>query len=224
MMNFVSTPLSRRQLLCGSIALSGLSFGSPIVTAWAQPLLKRTPEQVLGPFYPVLKTIDRGADLTKIPGRPGHAQGQVIYLMGRVRTRGGEPVAGAKVEIWQANTHGRYVHPGDTNPAPLDPAFEGHGIQLTDNEGRFRFKTIKPGAYPTGVGDWIRPPHVHFDVSGQVSRLVTQMYFDGEPLNDKDQIRRTADCTECLSARVMPPTKELESDSLIAVWDVVLRR
>ena len=224
MMSPVSAPLSRRQLLHASIVLGGLSLGSPIVAAWAQTALKRTPDQVLGPFYPMLSTIDRGADLTTIPGRPGRAQGQVIHLMGRVLTRRGEPVPRAKVEIWQANTHGRYVHPIDTNPAPLDPAFEGHGIQLTDTEGRFRFKTIKPGAYPTGSGDWIRPPHIHFDVSGPVSRLVTQMYFEGEPLNDKDQIRQTADCKDCLSAKLLPPTKDLEPDSLIAVWDVVLRR
>jgi protocatechuate 3,4-dioxygenase beta subunit len=223
LMNSVLTPLSRRQLLRASILLGGVSV-SPIIAAWAQTPLKRTPEQVLGPFYPVLPTGDRGADLTRIPGRPGRAQGQVIHLMGRVLNRRGEPMSGAKVEIWQANTYGRYVHPGDTNPAPLDPNFEGHGKQITDAEGRFRFKTIKPGSYPTGVGDWIRPPHIHFDVSGQVSRLVTQMYFEGDSLNDKDQIRQAADCKECLSAKLMAPTKELESDSLIAVWDIVLRR
>ena len=224
MRNPALTSLSRRQLLRASIVLGGITFASPITRVWSQAPLKRTPEQVLGPFYPVLKTIDRGADLTRVPGKPDRAQGQVIYLVGRVLTRRGELVSGAKVELWQANTYGRYVHPGDTNPAPLDPAFEGHGIQLTDDEGRFRFKTIKPGAYPTGAGDWIRPPHIHFDVSGQISRLVTQMYFEGEPLNDRDHIRQTADCKECLTAKLMPPTKDLESDSLIAVWDIVLRR
>jgi protocatechuate 3,4-dioxygenase, beta subunit len=224
MMSSALTPLSRRQLLRAPIALGGLSLSPRIIAAQAQTLLKRTPEQVLGPFYPVIRTLDRGADLAKIPGKPGRAQGQVIHLMGRVLTPQGEPVSGAKVEIWQANMHGRYVHPSDTNPAPLDPSFEGHGVQLTDSEGRFRFRTIKPGAYPTGVGDWIRPPHIHFDVSGQVSRLVTQMYFEGEALNDKDQIRQSAGCKERLTAKLAPPTKDLEPDSLIAVWDIVLRR
>ena len=224
MTNSALTPLSRRQLLRASIMLGGLSFCPSIIASHAQTLLKRTPEQVLGPFYPVLRTVDRGADLTTRPGKPGHAQGQVIHLMGRVLTPGGEPVSAAKVEIWQANTHGRYVHPSDINPAPLDPNFEGHGVQLTDAEGRFRFKTIKPGAYPTGVGDWIRPPHIHFDVSGHVNRLVTQMYFEGEALNDKDQIRQSITCKECLTAKLVPPTKELEPDSLVAIWEIVLRR
>ena len=224
MMSSAVTALSRRQLLHASIVLGGLGLCRSVLPALAQTTLKHTPEQVLGPFYPVLRTVDRGADLTLVPGKPGHAKGQVVHLMGRVLKPGGQPVPGARVEIWQANTHGRYVHPSDTNPAPLDPSFEGHGMQLTDAEGRFRFKTIKPGAYPTGMGDWVRPPHIHFDVSGQVNRLVTQMYFEGDALNDKDHIRQTVGCKECLTAKLMPPTKDLEPDSLVAVWDIVLRR
>jgi len=218
------TPLTRRQLLRASIALGSLTLCGPITAAQAQTPLKRTPEQVLGPFYPVLRTVDRAADLTTFPGKPGRAQGQMIYLMGRVLNPRGEPVSGAKVDIWQANTYGRYIHPSDTNPAPLDPNFEGHGVQLTDAEGRFRFKTIKPGAYPTGDGDWIRPPHIHFDVTGQINRLVTQMYFEGDPLNEKDQIRQGVRCKDCLTTKLMPATKDVEPDSLIAVWDIVLRR
>ncbi len=219
-----TAPLSRRQLLQASIALGSLGLTSPVTLAWAQAPLRRTPEQVLGPFYPVVGTVDRGSDLTRIPGKPGQAQGQVIYLVGRVLNTRGEPVSGARVDIWQANAHGRYVHPGDPNAAPLDPNFEGHGVQLTDGEGRFRFKTIKPGAYPTGEGDWIRPPHIHFDVTGRVNRLVTQMYFDGDPLNEKDRLRQSVMCKDCLTAKVMPPTREMEADALIAVWDIVLRR
>jgi protocatechuate 3,4-dioxygenase, beta subunit len=148
----------------------------------------------------------------------------VIYLMGRVLNQRGEPVPGAKVEIWQANNHGRYVHPSDSNPAPLDPNFEGYGVQLADGEGRYRFKTIKPGAYPTTTAGWIRPPHIHFDVSGHVNRVVTQMYFDGEPLNDKDHFLQATNCKACLTTKLMPPPKELEIDSLVAVWDIVLAR
>jgi len=223
-MSFAVTTLSRRQLLHASIMLGSLGLGRSVRPVLAQTPLKKTPEQVLGPFYPVLRTVDRGTDLTAIAGKPGRAQGQVIHLMGRILNLRGEPVSGARVEIWQANTHGRYVHPGDTNPAPLDPSFEGYGKQLTDAEGRFRFRTIKPGAYPTGVGDWIRPPHIHFDVSGQINRLVTQMYFEGDALNDKDKIRQSVGCKECLTAKLIPPTKDLEPDSLIAIWDIVLPR
>ena len=215
--------LSRRQLLGASLVLAGISVWRPVVAlAQAQP--RQTPEQVLGPFYPVLKGIDRGSDLTAIPGRPGRAQGQVIYVLGRVINLKGEPLRGAKVEIWQANTHGRYVHPSDTNSAPLDHAFEGYGAQLTDGEGRYRFKTIRPGAYPTGVGDWIRPPHIHFDVMGRVNRLVTQMYFDGDALNDKDRILQRVGCKECLTTKLLPPTREMEADALVAPWDIVLAR
>jgi protocatechuate 3,4-dioxygenase, beta subunit len=106
----------------------------------------------------------------------------------------------------------------------LDPNFEGHGVQLTDAEGRYRFKSVKPGAYPTGTDDWTRPPHIHFDVVGHVNRLVTQMYFEGDPLNDKDRILQGARCKECLMTKLGAPTKDLESDSLVAVWDIVLAR
>jgi protocatechuate 3,4-dioxygenase beta subunit len=188
----------------------------------AQTSLKRTPEEIMGPFFPVGAEPIRAVDLTK--GPTGRAQGQVINLMGRVINRAGDPVPGAGIEIWQANTHGRYTHPSDTNPAPLDPNFNGFAIQTADGEGRYRFKTIKPGSYPTGVGDWLRPPHIHFDVSGKMDRLVTQMYFPGEPLNDLDRILKETPRKEMLIGRVLPPTTNVEQDSIVIVWDVVLTR
>jgi protocatechuate 3,4-dioxygenase, beta subunit len=142
--------------------------------------------------------------------------------MGRVLSVDGQPVRGARVELWQANTYGRYTHPSDTNPAPLDPNFEGVAVQSTDAEGRYRFKTIKPGAYPA-TADWMRPPHLHFEVTGKINRLVTQMYFPGEPLNDKDillqHLRANRDAA---IAKVLPPTADVEPDSRIVVWDIVL--
>jgi protocatechuate 3,4-dioxygenase beta subunit len=190
--------------------------------ALAQTSLKRTPEEIMGPFFPVGKEPLRGADLTNGPA--GRAQGQVIHLMGRVLNRAGVPVPGVEVEIWQANTHGRYTHPNDTNPAPLDPNFNGFALQTTDAEGRYKFKTIKPGSYPTGVGDWLRPPHIHFKISGKRDRLVTQMYFPGEPLNDLDGIFKETPRKEMLVARSMPPTADLEQGSMVMVWDAVLSR
>jgi protocatechuate 3,4-dioxygenase beta subunit len=176
----------------------------------------------LGPFYPVVKPPNQGADLTTIPGKPGRAAGQVIHVMGPVLNLAGQPVQGARVEIWQANTHGRYTHPSDTNPAPLDPNFEGFAVLTTDVEGRYRFKTIKPGAYPAGP-DLIRPPHIHYEVTGKINRLVTQMYFVGEPLNDKDPFLQSAGASkEGLIVQLRPPTQEFEPDSLVAVWDIVL--
>src|SRR3981081_3674171 len=159
-------------------------FGS-VGAALAQAL-RRTPDQILGPFYPVVKPLHQGADLTTVPGKPGRAAGQLIHVMGRVINSHGQPVQGARVEIWQANTHGRYTHPSDTNPAPLDPNFEGYALLTTDAEGRYRFTTIKPAAYPAGP-DRMRPAHVHFQVSGRQDRLVTQMYFEGDPYLEPDR-------------------------------------
>lgn len=151
-----------------AIAAGGFTLSGAVGSAFAQSL-RRTPSEILGPFYPVLRSVEKTADLTALPGKPGRAAGQVIYVMGRVMNVQAQPVKGAKVELWQANAHGRYTHPSDTNPAPLDPNFEGFAIQDTDAEGRYRFKTVKPGAYPA-AGNWMRPPHLHFEVMGHRDR------------------------------------------------------
>jgi len=213
--------LSRRHMLGIALGAGGLALSGQLSAALAQAL-KRTPGEILGPFYPVIKRVEQGADLTVIPGKPGRAAGQVIHVMGRVLNVQGDPVRGARVELWQANAHGRYTHPSDTNPAPLDPNFEGVAVQNTDGEGRYRFKTIKPGAYPA-TADWMRPPHLHFEVTGKINRLVTQMYFPGEPLNDKDiLLQGVRGNREGAIAKVLPPTADVEPDSRIVVWDVVL--
>jgi len=214
--------ISRRRVLGMAGALGGLAMFGSASSALAQAL-RRTPDQILGPFYPVVKPLHQGADLTTIPGKPGRAAGQVIHVMGRVINSHGQPVQGARVEIWQANTHGRYTHPSDTNPAPLDPNFEGFAVLTTDAEGRYRIKTIKPGAYPAGPDSRMRPPHIHFDVTGKSNRLVTQMYFAGEPLNDKDPfLQGTGAGKERLIVPLRPPTQGLEPDSRVAVWDIIL--
>jgi protocatechuate 3,4-dioxygenase beta subunit len=136
--------------------------------------------------------------------------------MGRVLNGDGAPVAGARVEIWQANTHGRYTHPYDTNAAPLDPNFEGYGVQVTDAEGRYRFKTIKPGAYPV-TEDWSRPPHIHFDVTGRVGRMVSQMY------NDVDPLLLESGGPELLIAHYEPTgAAGAGPDDLVTTWDIML--
>jgi protocatechuate 3,4-dioxygenase, beta subunit len=214
--------LSRRQVLgMAAVAAGGLALSDRIGIALAQTM-KRTPGEILGPFYPVIQRADQGADLTIVPGKSGRAMGQVIHVMGRVFNAEGQPVRGARVELWQANAQGRYTHPSDTNPAPLDPNFEGFAVQNSDGEGRYRFKTIKPGAYPA-TGTWMRPPHLHFEITGKVNRVITQMYFPGEPLNDKDILLQNIRMNrEGLIARVLPATADVEPDSLIVVWDIVL--
>jgi protocatechuate 3,4-dioxygenase beta subunit len=121
----------------------------------------------------------------------GEPLGERIVLAGRVTDGDGRPVPGQLVEIWQANAAGRYIHQRDQHPAPLDPNFTGLGRTLTDPEGRYRFLTIKPGPYPwkNHRNAW-RPAHVHFSLSGRcfTQRLVTQMYFPGDPLFGLDPI------------------------------------
>jgi protocatechuate 3,4-dioxygenase beta subunit len=217
-----NTTLHRRDALQIAAIFGAMSALSPVKLALAQSARARTPDQILGPFYPVAKTPDPAGDLTHLPGRAGRAEGQVLNVMGRVLNIKGEPVRGAKLEVWQANTHGRYTHPADTNPAPLDANFEGFAVLKSDAEGRYQFKTIKPGAYPAGPGI-VRPPHIHFRLSGHDDELVTQMYFDGEPLNEQDRFLQSAppDRRVLLIAKLLPPPAELEPDSRLVVFDIV---
>jgi protocatechuate 3,4-dioxygenase beta subunit len=218
----------RRNVLQIAATFGAMSVLTPLRRTLAQAR-QRTPEQILGPFYPVRKMPDPGGDLTHLQGRSGRAAGQVIHVMGRVLDLDGEPVRQAKIETWQANTYGRYTHPNDTNPAPLDVNFEGFSVMVTDAEGRYRFKTIKPGPYPAGPGV-IRPPHIHFIVSGRRDELVTQMYFEGEPLNQRDPFLLSApvDGRELLIAKQLPPppdlARDLEPDSRLVVFDIVTVR
>jgi protocatechuate 3,4-dioxygenase beta subunit len=145
----------------------------------------RTP----GPAFGRIPVRPEDADLTR--QHPGDPLGERIVLSGRVVDSDGRPVRDTLVEIWQANAAGRYVDPGDDHPAPLDPNFTGAGRCLTDAEGRYRFVTVKPGAYPwlNHPNAW-RPAHVHFSLfgTGLRSRLVTQMYFPGDPLQAFDSV------------------------------------
>jgi protocatechuate 3,4-dioxygenase beta subunit len=211
--------LDRRDILKMSM-MTGIASVVSTKFALAQVAVQRTPDQILGPFYP-LKPLGQNVDLTRVPGRPGRAEGQVLNVMGRVLNLKGEPVRNAKVEVWQANAHGRYTHPSDHNPAPLDPNFEGAAMLTADVDGRYSFKTIKPAAYPAGPNS-MRPAHIHFQVSGQQDRLVTQMYFEGDPYNDTDRFLQTAGRTELLVTKLVPPTAGLEPESKLVVFDIVL--
>jgi protocatechuate 3,4-dioxygenase beta subunit len=215
--------LHRRGVLQIAAIFGAMGAFSPVKLALAQSARARTPDQILGPFYPVAKTPDSVGDLTHVPGRPGRAEGQLLNVTGRVLNIKGEPVRGAKLEVWQANANGRYTHPADANPAPLDPNFEGFTVLKSDDaEGRYKFKTIKPGAYPAGPGI-VRPPHIHFRLSGHDDELVTQMYFDGEPLNEQDRFLQSVlpDRRALLIAKLLPPPAELEPDSRLVVFDIV---
>ena len=217
-----SRTLHRREVLHVAAIFGALSAFSPVKLALAQSAVPRTPDQILGPFYPVAKSPDLTGDLTHVPGRPGRAEGQVLNMMGRVLNIKGEAVRGAKLEVWQANSRGRYTHPADTNPAPLDPNFEGFARLKTDAEGRYRLKTIKPGAYPIGPNT-VRPPHIHFRLTGHEDELVTQMYFEGEPLNEQDRFLQSvpSDRRSLLVAKLLPSPPQFEPDSRLVVFDIV---
>ena len=202
------------------LGVSAGAFSLRSIAAEAQ--LRPTPQETFGPFFPVQKPRHHGFNLAQIPGRKARALGQVIDLSGRVLRTDGTPVRDARIEIWQANAAGRYVNPVDKNPAPIDPNFEGVALIKSTAEGRYRILTVKPGAYPDPAGG-MRTPHIHFDVTSDQYRLVTQMYFPGEPLNDKDILVST------MQARHRDPAlatcKSVESHDpgiLKFEWDIVL--
>jgi protocatechuate 3,4-dioxygenase beta subunit len=158
-------------------------------------LLPHTLSEVTGPVFGSDAIGDTESDLTT--QHAGSPLGERIIVSGRVLDANARPVPGALLEVWQCNAAGRYAHAVDTHDAPLDPHFTGCGRMLTDAQGRYRLVTIKPGAYPwrNHYNAW-RPAHIHFSIFGQaiVTRLVTQMYFPGDPLLPYDPIfNSTAD-------------------------------
>jgi protocatechuate 3,4-dioxygenase beta subunit len=156
-----------------------------------QPLivLPHTLSEVTGPLFGFDDIKANDYDLTA--QHTGAPLGERIIVSGRVLDANGRPIVHTLVEVWQANSAGRYLHKGDQHNAPLDPNFTGAGRTMTDAEGRYRFVTIKPGAYPwrNHYNAW-RPRHIHFSLFGPAfaTRLVTQMYFPGDPLLPHDPI------------------------------------
>ena len=152
-------------------------------------ILPHTLSELTGPAYGHESVGELDHDLTR--QHAGEPLGERIIVTGRVTDSAGRPLRSALIEIWQANAAGRYHHEVDQHPAPLDPHFTGAGRCLTDDEGCYRFVTVKPGAYPWGnhPNAW-RPAHIHLSLFGQAftNRLVTQMYFPGDPLFEFDPI------------------------------------
>lgn len=180
-------------------------------------LLRRTPDQILGPFYPVHRTPDPSGDLTD----GGRAQGLVLHLAGTISRLDGTPVAGAEVQIWQANSHGRYRHDGDVSTVPLDPHFDGFAVATTAADGRYAFTTIKPVPYRTSPTTW-RPAHIHFRVTTKLEQFVTQMYFEGDPYNATDRFLSSARRPEALTMSLLPPGPGHATDSRRVVFDIAL--
>jgi protocatechuate 3,4-dioxygenase beta subunit len=167
------------------------SYVSSLKRAPKKPLvhIPHTLSEVTGPVFEREIVNVKAFDLTK--QHSGDPLGERIVVSGRVLDENGRPVRDTLIEIWQANAAGRYLHKRDQHEAPLDPNFSGSGHTMTDSEGRYRFVTIRPGEYPWGNhhNAW-RPAHIHFSVFGPAfaTRLVTQMYFPGDPLTAYDPI------------------------------------
>jgi protocatechuate 3,4-dioxygenase beta subunit len=195
--------------------------GRPLV-----PLPERFAD-LAGPVFGEDALDEGDTDLTRRSG--GEAVGERIIVQGRVLDEDGRPLSNALVEIWQANAAGRYLHDADRHPAPLDPHFDGAGRCLTDSAGRYRFTTVKPGAYPWGnhPNAW-RPAHIHFSLFGRMlaQRLVTQMYFPGDPLFEYDPIFQAV--RDPRAQKLLVATLDLdvteEEWALGYTWDVVLGR
>lgn len=166
-------------------------YASTVKRSPSRPLilLPNTLSEVTGPLFGHSDIGETDNDLTR--QHSGEAVGERIIVSGRVLDENSRPVANALVEVWQANAAGRYRHRVDQHGAPLDPNFTGSGRMLTDSEGRYRLVTVKPGPYPWGnhYNAW-RPCHIHFSLfgAGLLTRVVTQMYFPGDPLLPFDPI------------------------------------
>jgi protocatechuate 3,4-dioxygenase beta subunit len=168
-------------------------YGSSLLRAPRKPLiaLRQTLSEITGPIFghDAVEAGDR--DLTRNAGTGGEAIGERMIVTGRVLDEDGRPVPNTLIEVWQTNAAGRYFHAVDQHDAPLDPNFIGAGRCLTDEKGEYRFLTIRPGAYPwrNHPNAW-RPAHIHFSLLAPsfVTRLVTQMFFPGDPLLPLDPI------------------------------------
>ena len=205
-------------------------YRSTALRAPTKPLvpLAETLSELTGPVFGHSAVGPLDADLTKNGAVNGAPLGERIIVAGRVIDESGRPVPDTLIEVWQANAAGRYIHRVDQHDAPLDPNFFGAGRCVTDKEGRYRFVTIKPGAYPWENHDRaFRPAHIHFSLFGScfLTRLVTQMYFPGDPLMPIDPILQgipDPKARERLVSKYSVPLTEHQR-ALGYEWDIVLR-
>jgi protocatechuate 3,4-dioxygenase beta subunit len=206
----------RRQLLETLGGAAALALTAPLTRA--AELLLATPRQAKGPFYPLELPLDQDNDLTRVAGRSGRAQGTTIDVVGRLRDERGRPLAAVQIEIWQVNAFGRYHHRHDDQDKPWDPDFQGYGRTVTDSQGGYRFRTVRPVAYPG------RAPHIHFALSDRrFSTFYTQMYVAGAPENERDFLLngvRDPGARDSLIVNLEP--SRAEGSELVGRFDIVL--
>jgi protocatechuate 3,4-dioxygenase beta subunit len=215
-MRLLLTPaIGRRRFVfggaAGAAALGGCRAGAEGTA------LPATPAQTRGPFYPTAFPADADNDLVVQRGWEGRAEGVVAHIVGRVVTVAGTPLPGARVEIWQCDARGVYLHPGSDRAGARDAAFQGFGRAVAGADGGYGFRTIRPVSYPG------RTPHIHFAVSvpGR-PELVTQMYVAGEPGNERDGLyRRLGERQRAVTVR-LDDANGVEPGALAGRFDIVL--
>lgn len=209
----MTTRLSRRAFAGAGLASAGLILSSGAKALTERPL---TAESPMGPFYPLSHAADADADLVWLKGRPSRALGQVIEVAGRVMDARGNPIAGASIDLWQANAAGRYAHPDDISTAPLDPNFQGFASLRSGRDGSWRIVTIKPAGYDSPIGK--RPPHIHFDVRGLRHRNIAQLYFaEDADANARDALYKALGAEAATSVAVCDASNPHRYR-----WDIVL--
>jgi len=191
--------------------------------------LENTVSEITGPVFGHNDIDPSDNDLLTNYAQPGQSPiGERIILHGRVLDENARPVPGTLVEIWQANAGGRYRHKNDTYLAPIDPNFGGCGRTLTDENGYYVFHTVKPGAYPwpNWTANW-RPAHIHISVFGSAfaQRLITQLYFEGDPLIAKCPIVQTIPDPQAIEQLIasLDMNASIPLDSIAYKFDIVLR-
>jgi protocatechuate 3,4-dioxygenase beta subunit len=210
----------RRRVLAASIAGAAALSLPAVLRGFAAGVPAPTPAQTEGPFYPLNYPSDSDNDLVHVAGHADPANGTATRVTGHILDRAGRPVRGARVEIWQCDSNGRYhnVRDGDAG-RPRDENFQGFGQTVTDEAGGYRFLTIRPVPYPG------RTPHIHFAVAapGQ-RRFITQMYVAGEPQNERDSVLLGVRDPAARARLIVPlrPAPEIAQNAMAGEFDIVL--
>ncbi len=200
---------SRRGFVAGTLGALGLSaLGRPALAT------EPTPPAMEGPFYPtpVMRRADVDNDLVRIIGMVQEAGGEVFMLRGRVMDRGGAPLAGHRIEIWQCDMNGKYMHPGDRQAIAFDNGFQGFGHDITGPDGSYSFRTIKPVTYPG------RTPHIHVKLfDGEREVLTSQFYIAGHPANGRDRLYNRMSEAEARAVSMEFTTTEAGEEAIVDV-------
>lgn len=199
---------TRRRILTSGLGALGAAAVQPLYAA------TQTPRATEGPFYPTpaMRRPDVDNDLVKIIGAVKEAGGEVFTLKGRVTDKDGAPLAGHRIEIWQCDMNGKYLHSGDRQSIDFDAAFQGFGHDITGADGDYVFRTIKPVTYPG------RTPHIHvkvFDASREI--LTTQFYIDGHPANTSDRLFRRMSDSQAKAVSMVFSNDSNEQETIVNV-------